>query len=119
MSPRDAIAGRLQQLARDYLSPELAAEIARLYDLERDHAHALEEMADLRRQHHRATAMSGELRGRLAKAESRLEDLRPEQIALARRDALFNGAGYIRITSLGRQQYSTEHLPHDQVSTHG
>ena len=102
-----------------FTHPHIAAEIERLYALERDHAHALEEMADLRRQLHRAATMAGENRGRLASAEARLEDLRPDEIAKARRDALFTGAGYIKVTSLGRQRYATEHVPSEKVIIRG
>jgi hypothetical protein len=109
-------AGRLRALARNYLEPELAAEVERLYALEQTHQLAVEEIRDLRTQLHRGQALAGHLREQLSTALHRIEELCPPEIIKARRDAYMTGAGYFKVLSLGRHRYAAEHIPAEKVS---
>ncbi|GAB3867444.1 hypothetical protein GCM10028801_41470 [Nocardioides maradonensis] len=109
-------AGRLRALARNYLDPELQAEVERLYALEETHRLAVAEIRDLNAQVNRCQALAGHLREQLTNTERRLEDLRPDEIVKARREAYFTGAGFFKVTSLGRHRYATEHIPAERVS---
>ena len=116
MSPRrDEVRVELLGLALR-LRPDLADEIEWLYG-EHDLLEALKrEHSDVKRKYHQATVVAGELRQQLVRTQNRLEDCAPDQIAKARKAAFFQGAGFVRVTSLGGQKYALAHVPTEQVT---
>lgn len=109
--------------AAAYLRPELQREIEHLYAandelLERATENSIE-IAELKRQLHATTVRAGDLHQRLASAERRLEDLAVDQIQAARRDALWLGDGFVRITSRGRGNFETNRVPPDRIVVRG
>lgn len=102
-----------------HLRPDLDREIWRLYAAERELEDLKREHVDVVRQLHAASVVVGDLRQRLVRAENRLEDLNVDAITKAKHSALFLGVGFVRLTSLGRGRYSTEHIHSDRVIVRG
>lgn len=107
---------QLRALAEHFLAPELVDEVARLYALEAEHQGLRVDLALARGQLNRAQRLAGELRGHVATLTNRIAELAPEEIIKARRDAYMLGVGFLRITSIGRHRYASEHLPAQRVS---
>ncbi|GAA4123156.1 hypothetical protein GCM10022215_29530 [Nocardioides fonticola] len=109
------VAAELRDLA-EHLAPDLALELYRLQDLERDHQAAVQEISNLRRALHESTVMVGELRQRTVRAETQLSELGAEEIRRARAHAFMHGTGVVRITSRGRGQFATLAIHPDDVT---
>ena len=115
MNARAQLRTELEGLAMR-LRPDLGDEIEWLYG-EHDVLEALKrELSDTKRQLHRSTTVVGELRAQINRLTHKLEDCAPAEIVKARRDALFSGCGYVRVTSLGGPKYALTHVPTEQVT---
>lgn len=112
---RDQVRDEMLALA-ERLRPDLAEEIHRLYAAYEAMILRGHELEDLGRRHRAATVMAGELRARLTVAERKVEDLNPDEVAKARRSALFLGEGFLQVTSAGGGRYHVEHVATERVS---
>lgn len=111
---------RREQLAAltEHLHPDLADEITRLFATEAVLESAQRDRVELARRNHELTVVNGDLRQRLVRAQARLEQLDADEITTARRAAFFVGTAWLRVTSLGRGQYRTEHIAPERVTVH-
>lgn len=98
------------------LRPDLAQEIARLYNLEHRHQQERQLLEETHRRLHAATVTVGDLRQRLHAAEGRLAELGVDEILKARRAAVFLGEGYVRLISQGGGRFHTVHVPTERVT---
>jgi hypothetical protein len=107
-------AGEQLRAAAEHLHPDLQAEVLRLLAAEGVLTAELRDLraenAHLERRFHEASVITGNLRERNVWLSNRHADLAPEQFATAKRDALFYGTGFVKITSRGGARYETERI---------
>lgn len=106
----------------EFLRPDLRDEISRLYariDVLEAHCYDLaDKLLKSDQAHYVATVTAGTLREQNATLKNRLEHLAPEQHAIARRDALFTGTGFLRIRRHSRDRYDVERIDPARVVIH-
>lgn len=102
----------------EHLAPELALEIHRLLHVAAHVDELRDRVRELEVQLNRAQTVAGECRGLNATLQNRLASYGPEEVLKARRDAYMLGAGFLRVLSVGANQYVTEHVPAKQVVIH-